>query len=326
MAEVSGIAEFEPADDTYNQSDAVASTIANYSPSMIPRARWETVAEFTRSATTDFNPRRPAEARDVLFGVGRLSDWTTQVAGHPLDRRVVFDPRNIDDFVKRGYPVAESTRRAVVRHYLHRVSAELGYGNEERRRARTKPTGDPLAPYTPLELADFRMTGRTASTPKRKRNWSAALALGAGFGVKTTEMFTLRPEHIAVGNGAPVLTVPKDERQVVCLPEWEGDVLAAISDRPAREPIFNFDGTIPDPSSYLTKFLGQVAVNRNHSFTVDRLRTTWIVRHLSAGTPVQAILRGLGAESTRPVDRCLKYVSPMTAVDHINALQLGAFQ
>lgn len=300
---------------------AVASLIASYKPIMIPRARWAAIAEFTRSAVTDFNPRHQAEARLVLFGIARIADWTHHTAGHPLRREIVLDPRNIDDYIKRGYPVAEQARKNIVRNYLHMLSLELGHGDEARRRARPTKTVDKFAPYTPREYVDFRLTGRTASTPLRQHVWSTVLALGAGFGITTPEIFEATPTDILEDARGLVLRVRG--RNVICLPEWEREVDTALTRRRNNERLVT-DEPLHDPPTYLHTTLryADSTFNQNR-YVVERLRTTWIVRHLEAQTPTQAIMRALGVSTTKPIERCLPYVEPLSDDDYYTALRLG---
>lgn len=309
---------------TSDHEGAVASLIANYRPIMIPRARWANIAEFTRSAATDFNPRHAVEARNVLFGIARVADWTHHIAGHPLRREIVLNPRNIDDFIKTGYPVAEARRKTVVRNYLHLLSAELGLGDEARKRARTKQTVDQYGPYTPREYADFRLTGSTASTDHRQHIWATALALGAGFALTTAEIFNVRPTDIYEDSHGITVTVEGEAtRTVVCLPEWERDVIAALNRRSDNDYLLA-DEHPTDPSTYLHKTLQRTADRfHQHRYVVERLRTTWIVRHLEAQTPIQVIMRALGATTTRPIDRCLQYLPPLEEHTYLAALQLG---
>jgi hypothetical protein len=306
---------------TSDHEGAVASLIANYKPIMIPRARWASIAEFTRSAVTDFHPRHEDEARLVLFGIARVTDWTHHTAGHPLRREIVLDPRNIDDYIKRGYPVAELSRKTSVRNYLHMLSAELGYGDETRRRARPTKTVDRYAPYTPREYTDFRLTGRTASTDRRQHIWSTVLAVGAGFGVTTPELFEIAPDDFVEDERGLVLHVRG--RTVICLPEWERDVAAVVARRALSDSLLS-DFMPSDPATYLHNTLNYTANTFSQNrYVVERLRTTWIVRHLEAGTPAQAIMRALGVSTTKPIERCLRYVEPLGDNDYYAALQLG---
>lgn len=315
------VAASTPGGHNIDHRGAVASTIANYKPTMIPRARWANIAEFTRSAATDFNPRHQAEARLVLFGIARIADWTHHVAGHPLRREIVLDPRNIDDYIKRGYPVAEQVRKTIVRNYLHTLSSELGHGDEARRRARPTKTVDKFAPYTPRELADFRLTGQTASTGHRQHIWSTVLALGAGFGITTPEIFDVTPGDLIEDERGLVLQVR--DRAVICLPEWERAVDAVLALRRGNAHLVA-DEIPGDPATYLHKALHYTARTFNQErFVVERLRTTWIVRHLEAHTPAQAIMRALGVTTTKSIERCLPYVEFLSDRDYFAALQLG---
>jgi hypothetical protein len=309
--------------DNYRHNDTPrVDVIANYAPSMIPRSRWEVVAEFTRSATRDFVPNHGSEARETLFAIARLADWTTHIAGHSLDRRIVFDARNIDDFVKNGYPVAGAKRLHLIRHRLHRVAEELGYGDEIRRRSRRRPKSEPQRPYTTKEFADFKATGGTASTPQRQHNWMTVLSLGAGFALSTSEIFAVRPDDIVQDERGVVVTVRGDSaRQIACLPEWEEEVLSIVRARHGADILLDLDSVPTDPATYLARSFARVAGARQIKFTVERLRSTWIVHHLNAGTRPQVIVRALGVVTTKPIERCLPYVTPITEAEYFSALR-----
>ena len=90
--------------------ESVNDRIKNFTP-MMPKRLWnDAVAEFTRSAVTDFAPNTPAEARNCMTDVARLASWTNDVTCQPLERRIVFDGRQIDAFIARGLQGSPAAR------------------------------------------------------------------------------------------------------------------------------------------------------------------------------------------------------------------------
>lgn len=299
--------------------ESVNDRIKNFTP-MMPKRLWnDAVAEFTRSAVTDFAPNTPAEARNCMSDVARLASWTSHVACHPLERRIVFDGRQIDAFIARGLDGLSSSSVRMARLRLLRIAAELETYDPIRRDAGKKAHSAPFAPYTPEEIVRFRSQGETRSTPVRRHNWLTLLALGAGCGLAASEIVGLTRDDVEVGRDSIRVRVGGDRaRSVTCLAAWEADVRHLIISPLVDAHLIVKEVRPTDASHYVTVFLVNASKGAER-FTVERLRSTWLVEHLRGGTEPFALMAAAGVKSFSTFERLVDYF-PAPSEDRLTAM------
>ena len=300
-------------------SHAVNERIKNFIP-MMPKRLWnDAVAEFTRSAVTDFAPNTEAEARSCLSAVARLASWTSEVTCNALERRIVFDGRQIDGFIARGLPGLYPSTARMMRLRLLRIAAELETYDPMRRNAGRKAHFPPYAPYGSAEILRFRSQGATRSTALRRHNWMTLLALGAGCGLSVTEVIDLRIDDVHAGADALRVCVRGDRpRTVVCLAAWESDLHQLLASPLLEAHLFVKDFRPNDPSHFVTVFLKNASKGAE-KFKVERLRSTWLVEHLAGGTEPFALMAAAGVKSFSTFVRLADYV-PLPSDDRLTAM------
>lgn len=304
---------------SYNASrDDISDAIRNYIP-MLPKRLWNDVADFTRSAVTDFAPANPREASTCMSIVARISSWTVNVACHPLERRIVFDGRHIDSFIKGAFGNRSAHTRRSLRLRLLRIAAELETFDPDRRDAGKQAHAQVFAPYTRTEIVRFRSQGNTRSTPLRRHNWVVLLSLGAGCALTTSEIVALNVSDIDVATHAIHVHVRGERaRTVVCLAAWEDDVRQLLTSPLVSTHIFVKTERPRTPPMYVTRFLNTVA-HGAEKFTVERLRATWMVEHLTGGTDPVALMRAVGVKSFSTFERLIPFI-PAPADDQLTAM------
>jgi integrase len=290
-------------------SEDLAKTILNFRP-MMPKRLWnDAVADFTRSAVTDFAPANPREASIAMSVVARLASWTAEVTCHPLERGIVFDGRQIEGFIARGATNPNAYGKRCLRSRLLRIAAELETFDPARRDAGKQPRAAVFAPYTAAEIVRFRSQGSTRSTELRRHNWMTLLSLGAGCALTTSEIVGLLLQDVEVGSDAIRIHVNGDRaRTVVCLAVWEDELRQLLSAPLVGAHVFVKTERPRTPSTYVTRFLDTVAKGAE-KFTVERLRSTWIVGYLQSGTDPIALMRALGVKSFSTFERLIPYVT-----------------
>lgn len=305
-------------------NDDVALTIRNYSP-MLPKRLWNDVADFTRSAVTDFGPSSRPEASAAMGSVARLAIWTVDVACLPLERRIVFDGRQIDSFMARGDIGANATTKRTRRLVLLRIAGELAAFDPVRRDAGKKPKTPPFAPYSAAQLVRFRSQGATRSTALRCHNWMVLLALGAGCALTTSEIIDLAVDDVLLGADSVSVNVRGDRARVVtCLAAWEGAIRELLVSPFAKESLFARDIRPTVPAHYVGRFMARAAKGAEQ-FTVERLRSTWIVGHLQAGiVPPVSLMRAVGVTSFSTFERLVPFVSAPAADELVRLFSRGS--
>jgi integrase len=276
---------------------------------MMPKRLWnDAVAEFTRSAVTDFAPRTEAEASQSMSIVARLASWTIEVACLSLERRIVFDGRQIETFVARGLPGLRASTLSGLRRQLLRVAAELAAYDPARRDAGRKALSAHIAPYPPAEIVRFRSQGTTRSTALRRHNWMVLLSLAAGCGLTTPEIVGLRVEDIeASADHIRVHVRGHRPRSVVSLAGWESDIRGLLTSSMLESHLLIKDFRPNDPNHYVTAFLMNSSKGAE-KFMVERLRSTWLVEHLRGGTDPFALMRAAGVKSFSTFERLVDYI------------------
>lgn len=288
----------------------VVEIIRNYTP-MLPKRLWNDVADFTRSAITDFAPANEREARRAMNAVARLSIWTTDVACQPLERHVVFNGRHIDTYIARGAPDGNDYGKRRRRLQLLNIAGELQQFDPERRDAGKKPARHLYAPYIPEQIVRLRSQGNTRSTALRRHNWLALLAFGAGCGLTSPEICDLTVDDVEISDvGVEVSVSGVHERTVTCLAEWEDDIRALVGSPLVDRHLFVAETRPRRPSTHVAIFIRDAA-NGREAFTTQRLRSTWIVGHLQNRVPPVDLINALGMTTFATLQRFIPFVAEL---------------
>jgi integrase len=176
------------------------------------------------------------------------------------------------------------------------------------RRLNPLPPSDPAAPYDPKELVALRSWASTQSTLARRTNAEVLLALGAGAGLSAIEIGELRVEDIEIdSDGVVVRTHGARTRAIPVLRDWE-DALVERQRALAPDKFAFRENHAAYYPNLITNFVdrSRVVGVRPQS---QRLRSTWILRHLEAATPVDLLMQAAGVESLEALTRYVKFVS-----------------
>jgi site-specific recombinase XerD len=310
--------------DTNRPSGFIREAIAKYQPETPSRLWNDAVQEFTRSAVTDFAPYNVVEAGKNMSAVAHLALWTTHVACHSLKRDVVFDDQNIDAYISSATKDKSADRRRLLRLRLLRIASELhdfDPARRERRRNLGRNTTGGYAPHSAAEIIRFRNQGATRSTAHRRHNWIVLLSLAAGCALRPAEIVYLRTDDIELADNHVAVHVKGERaRTVICRAEWEDDIRAFMNN-PAigKFPLIidyvgkhagqgdPLTGRPVTPSAFIETLVKKAADDTDARFSVERLRTTWIVAHLEEGTDLLALLRAIGDKSFSALTRVARY-------------------
>ncbi|TFC48933.1 hypothetical protein [Cryobacterium shii] len=285
----------------------VARTLQDFTP-MIPKRLWNEVATFTRAAVTDFAPTTTAEASKAMTVVSRLAVWTTETACLPLEREIVFSGRHIEMFAARQMKHLTPVVARAERLRLLRIAGELQTFDPARRDAGKKPRPNPFAPYSPAALVRFRSQAATRSTALRRHNWLVLLSLAAGCALTTAEILQVKAEDLSTTElGVTVTVRGASPRTVVCLADWEANIRQLLAGPLVVDYLFVKDVRPNDAVAYVKKFLNSTSKGSEFP-TVERLRSTWIVGHLDARTPIVALAQALGVKTFSTFERLAPYV------------------
>jgi integrase len=261
------------------------------------------IAAFVRDSVTLAAPGTAYAAKLLMTTTERYVTWCVGEMGLPLDAHVIWSVRAIDLYsTTANQQLSEGSRRNY-RGQLMRISEVLlPHEHPERPTALSKRSTS--APYSPRELEQFREWATGQLTPAKVDRAMVMLVLCAGAGVRPNEIALIHPEHIHVDDDGIFITIPTDEpREVPLLAEWEDWMKALLKRRPADESLWG-------------KVNRRTTANLTSSFTensfgnpprADRLRHTWMLRHLDAGVPMKDFCRAAGITKLHHIHLLLEF-------------------
>lgn len=284
---------------------------SNYCPSGMPPSDWDRIAPFVRDAVTQTQAHYAGRynTKDMLGAVAHHTRWVTLVACLPLERGVVFHRDVIADFVANGCAARSPNSRANTRTFLLRV-AEAVLGDEERV-TRLKPLNKdaPTRPYSEFEQRSLGSWAEGQTTPSRRFNCRAILALGLGAGLSTPDILSLRTSQIVVDPLGVLVQVdrPSSRRDVPVLAAWEQPLIDLVAVREPDEWAVGTQRTGTN-SNWLNDYLRRTQPEQRLRPEVGRLRNTWLVHHLVSGTPLGPLSVAAGLDTFRMFEKLLCFV------------------
>lgn len=278
-----------------------------YVPEMSPKY-WAVIRDFVVAAVDRVHLKVSYPTPVLSRNVADFTLWCWSHAGLPLDDDL-FDRGTIGHYISVGCPQLTPAARGNRRSLLLRVSEALGVS--EVNRFRPLPPSDPTAPYRHAELVSVISWARGQSTPERRRNGHILLALGLGAGLSAQEIIELRRRDLVRDDSGITIRVPGPRpRLVPVLQEWE-DALNGVGHD--DDFVFRPGRTM----AYTNAISNFVARGPRHGIRPQsqRMRTTWLIRQLDAGTPVSVLAEAAGVDTLEAFTRYLKFTAPVPQVE-----------
>ena len=272
-------------------SESVSSVINRFSPKDVPADRWQRVEPVVKEAVTRVGFTDAELARKCMSIVGQLALWADRI-GHPIDLASLFTPELIDRFITEGVSIS-------ARDPAQLPEPALAGGVSGRRPqavsapVRSVKASDLWAPYSPAEITELVSWSRGLPTVSMRRDSWALLALGLGTGCRVRR--------------SPAPSAPMSEWRTAS--SWSTCLGPAVS-RPdgSRSPLGREVLGLAEESAERRSSAGPDRIVRNDilgfirrcspddspRFSIQRLRVTWIVAHLTAGTHLTALQEAAG--------------------------------
>lgn len=281
---------------------------------------WETLEPVVAAAVTATARRTGREPRALYPVATSFVLWAWQSKGLELDVARMFRRRVVDEFVHRGMDSFTRGSRATYRSVLLAIVDAVTPPTEQ---PFPIPRSDPTPPYGAAEIAALRSWARAQGSAVRRRDASALLAMGFGAGLATRELLSVRAEDVDVrgGDDMHILVWSRRPRLVPVLPAWQPGLREALSERDQNQWVFRVGRTGVRPAQ-VTDFL-----HRGHTTELDvrpaRMRTTWLLTHLQAGTPPGDLLRIAGLEHLAALDRIRGFLPPRAPLPALQSYAPG---
>jgi len=285
----------------------VGGRIGNYTPN-IELEHWANIEDFVRSAVTRAVPSTTYGASKLFSAVTPFVHWAWK-AGHHLDDVTIFDRWLIEEFIATACPTTWSqATKGNQRSVIFRV-AEAVLGMDARTpRVLPLTAADPSRPYTAAEIVALRSWARSQSTELLRLNATVLLAFCAGAGLAAEDIAGVRVRDVRLhDDGSVTVLVPgRRGRRVTVLASWEGDAAACVVGRDPGEFVL-----VPGRTDGVFKNVCTQFVSRTTGVikpSSQRLRATWLVHHLTIGTPVKVLLEAAGIGSLNALTRYVQFV------------------
>jgi integrase len=237
-----------------------------------------------------------------------LAVWA-DVKGVPLELAVLFDPETIDRYIREGCSQLTIGTRMNYRSQLWKFG-EAVIGPEHfpphPLPLRRSPTN---TPYSDDEVTDLVAWSRGLRTLHMRRNAQGLLAIGLGTGLSSQEVSRLAGTDVREEDGLVLVDViGKHARTVPVLRIWAPRVLELAEESGAKA--FFLPDRTQITRGHVTAFIGRCSDREEAAFNVQRLRITWMVTHLTAGTPLSALVRASGVTPAQ-LTKYLSFVPPL---------------
>lgn len=287
--------------------ESVSGVINRFSPRSVPPSQWARIEGLVRDSVRRAVPGSAHSAEALMNVVTQLAVWVESI-GQPLSAEVVFHPDTVDRFAKEACAHMASGTQNNYRSQLRGVGAAVLGPDVYPPAPLQLPRADPVAPYSPAEVAAFRSWARGLPTERYRDNVAVILAFALGAGLSSQEINRLVGTDVTVDDdGVTVHVIGEHARDVPVLAAYEDEV-AKLARRAEEGPVF-LPGRSAIDRKQVPNFLFRCPKGPMGRPNVDRLRNTWIVGHLSAGTHLSALAEAAGVRPDQVV-RYQRFATP----------------
>ncbi|MGH9296155.1 MAG: hypothetical protein ACRD0B_12550 [Acidimicrobiales bacterium] len=245
-----------------------AELCSSFSPRSVPLE----AARFASEVVGRAGPNSPARAKALLFACSRLAAYGLSV-GLQAKQEVLFTDSVIERFVICGTaglsPASVRTLRTNLRALARAIEARppplpVGLPRERAKR-----------PYSPAEIAAYLHNAACQSTLARRMRANGLICLGAGAGLKGSELRGLRGSDVVFRSGGLVVLVRgRRERTVPVLPAYHERLVAAAS---YAGDGYVIGGENPERLNVTTRLVSSLSGGAHLSrLDTGRLRSTWL--------------------------------------------------
>ena len=292
--------------------------LAAYTPNIDP-GHWSKIGPFVTGSVTDAAPHTAYSERELFTAVTPLVLWAWKRADLPLRREAVFSQHNIDRYVDEGMSSYTDAGRGTIRSRLLRTAEALTGMTVDKAALKGLGPSEPTAPYSASDLAAMRAWTKLQPTGGRQISAAVLLALGIGAGLAGREILAVRVRDIEVSDHGVVVTVNGERpRAVGVLRSWETALIERARSGAADKYAFREARTSENHnaiSDFVARSEAPIKIQSR------RMRTTWLVHHLNAGTPITIFLEAAGVQSLEALDRFLIFADTPSRAETLRSLR-----
>ncbi|GHD49078.1 hypothetical protein D9V29_10200 [Mycetocola manganoxydans] len=248
-------------------------------------------------------------ARSTPYTGAELKRALTQIINWSIDLYLPVHPDDllteirISSFIANGLPGYTDASRSNQRAQLRAIRTAL----DRPRTAEPLSSADPSAPYVKSDIRRLQSWAAAQATEELRRDARSVLSLGIGAGLAAGEIADLRGNAIRIdAQGVQVVVENKRPRTVQIRREWEEPLIDH-----ARFAAADHYFIRPERTTSSRNFLnGLIEKSLGPDFRPQsqRMRATWIVEHLTLGTPMGVLMEAAGVQSLEAFTRFMQFV------------------
>ena len=275
---------------------------------------WDKVRPLAVAVLMRSSVRGSDSFRKALTHVGYFLVWADE-QGLPSEITTVTR-QHTDEYTRVGMAgsseKSRADRRARLRWIADQVNPVLA---PDRGVSIAKPSVKP--PYTGEEMARIVRAARTQPTSAQQRNLSLCVALGAGAGLDSVDLRSLRRHHLRDHKpvGITIAVPGARPRTVTALRDYEDLLREGLA---GTDPDALVLGRKEDRRNIAARVISEAVILGDcPRIEQSRLRSTWLVRMLSMPVPLGVLLPAAGLQTGRTLGDLLPYLPPPTGVESV---------
>lgn len=284
----------------------------SYTPNIDP-GDWSKIGSFVTGTVTEAAPHTAYSERELFTAVTPLVLWAWKNAGVPLRREAVFVQHIIERYIDEGMGNYTEAGRGTIRSRLLRTAEAITGMTVDKAALKGLGPSEPTGPYSADDLAALRTWAAAQPMGGRQTNAAVLLALALGAGLAGREILAVRVGDIAVSDHGVVVSVRGERpRDVGVLRAWESALIERVRSGAADKFVFR-EARTSENHNAITDFVARSVAPI--TIQARRMRSTWLVHHVNAGTPIPIFLEAAGIQSLEALDRFLVFAdTPSRAV------------
>ena len=248
-------------------------------------------------------PRRRAMTATAVRGLSRFADSR----GIPAGWEFLLDYDVIEAFCVTGLRGRACSTRGTYRSALYRL-AEAAHGPPGQR-ATPFPGARAPAPYSPAERAELAAAAAAQRDPAKRSSALALVVFGIGAGLRPGELVALRGSDITRHGRQIVVHVSGPAARLAPVTPDYAVRARELARHAGSDFVFRPGPADRSYKNFVSSFTrGLAADPAAPGLSLRRARSTFICRHLAAGTPVPVLLAVTGIAEAGSLARYARHV------------------
>jgi len=301
---------------------ATAKKMSDYKSSL-PAAAVEAIRPFVENAVALALPKTTHSVETLLGPCMHFVYWAVYVIGADLDADIIFKRELIENYVREAAKDRSEGTRRNHRAWLFRVAEAA---NPEANPRNPMPL-NARAVETPYDADGFVALGRWAAgqkTPHMRTAAKTLLALGAGAGLRASEIAVLRREAITVDEKGRVtieITEGGPHRVVPVTAQFEKSLAKAAKVMPPGSFAF-LPNRVRTGHEVVSAFVSRSSMPPGSPVVrASKLRNTWLIRQMTNRVDVLTLMDAAGLQSLESISRLASYVPRPSEKDRLAQLR-----